>query len=138
MWKFLEDDLRHCLRWTRPRPLLELGNHDVPDQPGVYLFATDSQAFPYPGGKSRIFYIGGTDNLENRLNRHLYRLGKRLDDDETLHMPKYEYAAGFGIRYNYLLAHGTGFSHASLERFIRGEFAQEYWAPPVADGAPRL
>lgn len=138
MWNFLEEVLRQRLRWARPRLLLDLDNHNIPDRLGVYLFATDGQTFPYPHGESRLFYFGGTENLNSRLNHHLYRLSDRLDDEETLHTARYEYAAAFGIRYNYLLAHGTGLSHASLERRVRTEFTQKYWAPPVADGAPRL
>ena len=86
---------------SRVRHLGTMDRHDVPEKGGVYVLLTgDGTAFPYPGGQSRVFYIGQSSNLRRRLQRHLRAIDEiHGERRHTLYYRIYEYAARFGCRY---------------------------------------
>ena len=133
MWGFL-DQLKERLAWTHGKNLYQLGNHDVPDIPGVYFLYSVSQAFPYPLGESKIFYIGGSLTLRTRLTHHLSQINELHKNSNLRLRPRYEYAAAFGVRYNYIIARGTRLYHEDLEKQLLRLFAERYAVTPVANG----
>ncbi len=42
----------------------------VPQKPGAYVITSNTQKFIYPNGKSKVIYIGMSNNLLNRLCEH--------------------------------------------------------------------
>jgi len=44
---------------------------NVPKKSGVYELSTDSLEIEYPKGKSKVFYLGSTKDIEKRLLEHL-------------------------------------------------------------------
>jgi hypothetical protein len=121
-------------------PLLEfwqLAEHDTPNSPGVYLLVA-KEDFMYPKGKSRVFYIGQSTSLKNRLSEHLKRTQEVREDKRDLanpiYWPRYEYGNVFGKYYCYVKAPGKQ-SPKDLEDIVLARFALTYFSFPVANGA---
>src|ERR1035438_5251200 len=116
-------------RKTKLMDFWRLDEHDIPDSSGVYiLIAKPSHTFPYPRGRSPVFYIGQSKCLRKRLNRHLY-FSKQARYERTrkewLYWPRYEYAAKFGSRYCFVrTAKHERAKH--LEDKIMASFAKQY------------
>ena len=121
---------------TRVRDLWTMDRHDVPEKGGVYVLLTsDGTAFPYPGGSSRVFYIGQSSNLRRRLQRHLRAIheihGERR---HTLYYRSSEYAAQFGCRY-VCIPRLPRETPKSLEEDVLGLFGTRFRSWPVANSA---
>lgn len=57
---------------TGVRSLWAIDRHSVTEEGGVYmLLSGDGTVFPYPGGRSLVFYIGQSKNLRKRPLTHL-------------------------------------------------------------------
>src|SRR3989304_5060191 len=78
-----------------------LDQHDIPASPGVYiLFARSGIDFPYPNGKSPVYYVGMAARLRNRLLADVaYAREAAFDRLWDVYLRRYEYAAKFGGRY---------------------------------------
>lgn len=115
----------------------KLDNDDIPESPGAYiLIARKDISFIYPQGKSRIFYIGQSTNLRNRLHFHLKAATEARDTRENypVYFPRYEYAAKYASGYCYIKTWQNK-SPRILEGEVMGRFAIKYLSPPVANGA---
>lgn len=120
-------------------PLLDLWTTEteaVPAQPGAYVLLADpGMSFPYPNGKSPVFYIGKSVNLRRRLADHpRYSAEARSDRSLSLYWPRYEYAAAFGCRFVYIRT-WQGLSPRALEEISLARFAEHYRSFPVANGS---
>lgn len=123
----------------KPEIISDLSYFDaesVPEKSGVYiLIARGTTMFPYPGGKSPVFYIGQAQNLRQRLRQHhKYYLEAKNNRKLTLYWPRYEYAAKFGAVYTFILTK-KGSNPKRMEDEILGGFAKIYKSFPVANGA---
>jgi len=121
---------------TRIRSLWAIDRHSVTEEGGVYiLLSGDGTVFPYPGGRSPVFYIGQSKNLRKRLFTHL-RYAK--DARDLRQYDKYpavhEYAAEFGCRYSYIEILPWD-RPEGLEFDIMARFGEEFRTLPVACGA---
>jgi hypothetical protein len=124
--------------------LLAKGERDVRDIPdyvskrdGVYIIVAYNRTyFTYPNGKSRVIYIGKSDDLRRRLGEHR----KHLQDvlfDRVASMSNYQ-------RYYYMKAFGAEVyvyydlrkqEAKDIESMVMNKFFERYYALPVANGA---
>jgi len=118
------------------RDFWRLDEHDIPSKPGVYLLvARGDVRFPYPNGRSPIFYIGQSCSLRRRLREHLkWAKIARDSREEWLYWPRYEYAAAFGGRYCFVKT-WQGFKPKALEDKVMALFARKYYSFPAANAA---
>jgi GIY-YIG catalytic domain len=114
----------------------KLDNDDIPESPGAYiLIARNDINFIYPKGKSPIFYIGQSKNLNRRLKFHLKTAKEARDKRKYyVYLSRYEYAAKYGSKYCFIKT-WQGLSPRALEGDIMGRFTIQYLSPPVANGA---
>ena len=115
----------------------ELAKHEIPSKPGVYILIAESVAFRHPLGKSRIYYIGQTDNLKRRLLGHLkWHTDARNNNrySYSLLEPRHEYGGVYGGRYCFIRT-WKGLSARSLEETVLALFACQHYAFPVANSA---
>jgi hypothetical protein len=115
----------------------KLAEHDIPSKPGVYLLIAESVSFRHPVGKSRIYYIGQTNNLKRRLVGHLKwhtDARKKKRHSYSLLEPRHEYGGVYGGRYCFIPT-WHGLSARSLEETVLARFARHYHTFPVANGA---
>ena len=120
-------------RPRKPREFWSLAAHDVPERSGVYVLIA-RRKFPYPKGRSPVFYVGQAKNLRRRLRSHLtYARRARADRRLRLYWPRYEYAAAFGKRYALVLT-TRGQSPHSLEKRVLQDFSRKYRTFPLANG----
>lgn len=112
---------------------------NVPSTPGAYILASEEQAFIYPNGKSRIIYIGKSDNLRSRLRTHR-RIIKELSSikkgerNVAWWYQRYQYLAKFGCRAYFFTIRGTQ-DAKNLENLLLEHFYDKYLALPVGNGA---
>lgn len=114
--------------------LWRLPEHDVPQRPGAYVLVSTRKKFVYPAGTSRVFYIGCSNNLRERLKTHRqHTLDVRNSERHglALYFPRYEYGAVFGARYTYI----TGRNPKALEAKLMTSFARIHRAFPIANSA---
>jgi hypothetical protein len=129
-----------CTSVRRPVSPLDdfwrLGDHEIPASGGAYILVA-SETFLYPGGRSRVFYIGQSTNLRWRLRTHL-RYSRHVQGNQRvsdwLYWPRYEYAGKFGVRYAYVQTH-NGMTSRAVEEELMASFAHRYLAFPVANGS---
>jgi hypothetical protein len=109
---------------------------DIPSKPGAYiLVARGGSHFPYPRGKSPVFYIGQSSNLRKRLTEHLkYATQAKSDRKLNLYWPRYEFAAAYGGRYCYLITQ-QDISPKELEDLLLAKFAKKHFSFPIANGS---
>ena len=112
----------------------ELKEHEIPRDAGVYILLADGgYTFPYPRGRSSVFYIGQAKNLRSRLYTHLRHSREARDARRhTLYWPLYEYAAAFGACYTFILTKWYE-SPKFLEEQVLCRFAEQYRSWPVAN-----
>jgi hypothetical protein len=108
---------------------------------GAYiLLATDDSEFLYPKkDKSKVFYIGMSSNLRNRLKTHqkeIKRIQKMNFKDrwDNWYWEKYQYAASFGCEIFVFTTRGVQ-TPKRLEREIIEHFYNQFYGKPVANGA---
>lgn len=68
---------------------------EIPEASGAYIIVSKRESFLYPGGKSRVIYIGSAKNLKKRLLTHHRNLraidaGKK-ESFSILHYSRYQY-----------------------------------------------
>jgi len=110
----------------------------VPRASGVYIIVSKKVSFLYPGGKSRVIYIGSAINLKKRLVTHRRNLraidtGKK-EKFSVLHYSRYQYIKKFGGRIYWIRPKGTQ-EAKNLESDIICSFYDRYLAVPVGNGA---
>jgi hypothetical protein len=115
---------------------LEDRKDQIPNQPGAYiLIARGDTRFTYPNGRSPVFYIGQSKNIQARLRQHFYYASQARHQRELhLYWPRYEYAAKFGGRFCFVLTH-QGLSPKALEEELLARFAKKYLSFPIANGS---
>ena len=111
-----------------------------PSDPGVYLLALPRQYLAYPGGGSRVVYIGrarAKDGLKGRLREHLnFTLKRRGDGGDTgRYFSRYEWTAVHGIQATWSKApDGAGDDKVdAVERKLLYWFAELYGAAPLGN-----
>jgi hypothetical protein len=123
--------------WVAPkRSFWEILDHseEIPDEPGVYVLFSD-QSFPYPIGRSPVFYIGQSDDLRFRLLTHVKLALEARDDRKlTLYYPRYEYAARYGRWYAWART-WQGLSPEVMEARAMARFAARYRSFPITNAA---
>lgn len=138
----MKEDLIFLKGWREKRGgyyevpnLLTYSLEDVSKRSGVYIICSIGiNKFLYPGGKSRILYIGMSENLCQRLKEHERNLRAKLEDTEgTWFSDKYNYMAQYGAHvYCFECINQTP---KNLEAFIMYQFYLRYGATPVGNGA---
>ena len=121
------------LQHSKIRLLRRLAQHDVPELPGAYVLLTCSVQFEYPLRSSRVFYIGQSENLRQRLGTHCDAVDRRRQRPERIFRPRYEYAAAFGVKYCYVESNDTPPADIEINLFVA--FAKRYRGYPVANGS---
>lgn len=124
-----EAGFQHC----RIRLLSNAPNHEIPERPGAYVLMSADERFRYPMGCSRVFYIGQSDNLNQRLGTHWAAVSRRLEHPERIFRPRYEYAAAFGVKYCYVGIDRIAAEDLEVKLFVA--FAKRYRGYPVANGS---
>ncbi|MCB9312499.1 MAG: hypothetical protein H6568_07005 [Lewinellaceae bacterium] len=135
---FLPDDFREQDGIIQS-PLNRDAYEDVPTVSGAYIFYAKSQYFVYPRGKSKVFYIGQSVNLYNRLRGHADAVIRMSDmDDNQLtadwHWSRYQYALAFPCKIIWYKNKG-GETPSSLEWKLIDYFYRKHFSMPVANGA---
>ena len=138
MWEFLTDSYRERLRPAQAMPLTAVLDHNLPKQPGVYVFISTELEFHYPRGRSRIFYIGAAKSIFRRLRQHRRVMRRCEQRNRNLYRARYEYAVAFGASYRYMLSRNRPSNGKGLERRLIRRFADHYGAAPIANGAPLI
>lgn len=124
-----------------------LNEDDIPEDTrgcaGVYVIeATDGFKFPYPKGKSKVIYIGESDDLMVRLKKHRKNLNELwddidygiYDDDEPWPCDRYQYMRYHGAKVYYYKCLRTQ-EAKNLESKVLWAFYTKYRALPVGNGA---
>jgi GIY-YIG catalytic domain len=108
----------------------------IPEQPGVYLMLSDRTEYTYPWsetkGKSKVYYIGQSDNLRERIGRHKKNLESVIShrDPETIYWSRYEYGIHHGCNVVWVVSQNPD----KAEKKALEDFALFYGAKPVANG----
>lgn len=111
---------------------------ELPSGPGVYvLLAQGGTVWPYPWGRSPVFYIGKSGDLRNRLWDHWNgaKQAKAYDGDSMFYAVNH-YAAEFSTRF-ITIPTWQGMTADSLEKEAIGRFVRSYGARPVANSQTR-
>lgn len=123
-----------------------LDEDDIPEdtrrRAGVYVIeTTDGFKFPYPKGKSKVIYIGKSDNLMTRLKEHRKSLNDLWEDadlgiydDGPWPFSRYQYMRYHGAKVYYYKCLGNQ-EAKELESRVIWAFYQKYRALPVGNGA---
>lgn len=110
-----------------------------PTAAGVYVLALPRLYLPYPGGGSRVVYIGrarATGGLRGRLGEHLrFTRERRIATGDTgRSYSRYEWAAVHGLQATWSLApDGDGAGVDRMESRLLYWFAELYGAAPVGN-----
>lgn len=110
---------------------------EVPSEPGIYIMVSKTEKFIYPKKKSKVFYIGTSNNLKRRLNDHLRYYKKAKEDyhkHATWQYSRYNYSIAFGTDIYYMRITGRE-NYKSLESKAMESFYDTYGALPVGNGA---
>lgn len=111
----------------------------APDDPGVYLLALPRHYLSYPGGYSRVLYIGRavTDlGLRRRLGEHVRLTEQRrtAQGDTGRQYSRYEWSAVHGLVLTWSAAPGGARAAAkSVENDLLYWFAELYGAAPLGN-----
>jgi len=111
---------------------------DLPSGPGGYiLLASDRTTWPYPWGRSPIFYIGKASRIRNRLWDHWDGARHAKNSDRYgLHYAVNHYAAEFPTRF-VTIPTWQRMTPDALEEELMGRFVNRYGARPVANNQTR-
>ncbi len=127
-------------RFTFLPDVLETNQYEhLPLKRGIYIFVSKNQKFIYPGGESRVFYIGKSDDLRRRIREHSRKYQEVCNENKRDFLSRwqygrYYYAKAFGCDSYYLLTVGVEESKA-LESRILECFYDRFKALPVGNGA---
>ncbi len=108
---------------------------------GAYILRakTLTKPFLYPGGRSKVFYIGKADGESGRLASH-FNIGWHVSDrndaegqfSDFMIPPLYNYAWKFNARLMWISTRGTQMAR-NLEKRLLRDFWAKYGALPVAN-----
>ena len=110
---------------------------EVPNAAGIYIMFARNTDFVYPKRKSRVIYIGTSNNLQRRLKTHLRNYIVANEDFNThahWNYSRYNYIVAFGCDIYYMRITGRE-SEKELERKALEGFYDKYGALPVGNGA---
>jgi len=117
-----------------------LDEQDIPEEAGAYVMLSDNTAYTYPWskslGKSKVFYIGQSNNLRNRLKIHKKHSTEAKDNPDPAYdyyWPRYEYAAHHGCNVCWITCEGEK-EAKEIEKNLMLAFSTYYGARPVANG----
>jgi len=106
----------------------------IPEGPGAYVFGTsDGTRLVYPNGRSPIYYIGQSGNLQRRIQKH-HEYILKVDVYDEWWIRRYQYAATFGATVAWYSTRGKQ-TPQSLETALIDEFYRSYFSIPVANGS---
>lgn len=107
----------------------------IDEKPGAYVIVSQGQYFPYPGGESKVMYIGESDNLRRRLIDHYNEYKKVCGKQYSQSCPsRYYYMESFGAKVYCFYTRG-GQTSKNLESDLIEYFTNRYGAIPVGNGA---
>lgn len=112
------------------------------EQKGCYIIeATEPDiSFIYPNGKSKIIYIGCSENLNERIHDHIRFLKKLKNFDHTQKLEewwksRYHYMNSFGAKITLITPVGGNKNIKNFERDIFEFFYNRYLSLPVGNAA---
>lgn len=110
----------------------------LPRGPGAYIIRAEGQlTWPYPWGRSPVFYIGKADVLRDRLWDHWDAARRaRTDEFPEYYYPVHGYEAAYAASY-YPIVTWQGMTSDALEEELIGRFIRRYGARPVANNQTR-
>jgi hypothetical protein len=112
---------------------------EPPMSPGVYLLALPRHYLSYPGGSSRVFYIGratGPSGIRKRLTDHYTATKQRRETvgDTGRYYARYEWAAVHGIQGTWSeQPDSSSLSAVQMEQNLLYWFAELYGAAPLGN-----
>jgi hypothetical protein len=121
-----------------PLNIETLALEHIPEQPGVYVMLSTRTEYTYPWseskgkGKSKVYYIGQSENLRGRIGRHKKNLEGTISehDPDMVYWSRYEYGVHHGCNVVWVVSQ----SPENAERRLLKTFALYYGAKPVANG----
>ena len=126
-----------CEGFSKVQSLFDLDLKRIPKLPGAYvILAADGTSFVYPVGTSPVFYIGQTDDLQERLceHRRVISLARDPDRRKPLHKRVWEYGAAFGACVSYIRTLEEQRAK-DLEDRLQALFAKVHRSTPVANNS---
>jgi len=121
--------------------ILEADFSEIPNKAkGVYVLLSKKESFIYPNQeKSKVFYIGMSTTLKNRLKTHQKwsrHLSNKSGEEriDKWYWDRYQYAATFGAEIFVFLCDESG-TPKNLEYDIIEHFYDKYLGKPIANGA---
>jgi hypothetical protein len=110
---------------------------NLPTGRGAYIVrASGRTVWPYPWGKSPVFYVGKAANLRDRLWDHWDAARQHKKDYHPGWSPVHIYEAAYASEY-YVLPTWQGMTPDALEKELFGRFGRWYGARPVANSQTR-
>lgn len=139
---FLTGYISECILESKlnkiENPFIDVRKLDeVPNAAGIYIMFARNTDFVYPKRKSRVIYIGTSNNLQRRLKTHLRNYIVANEDFNThahWNYSRYNYIVAFGCDIYYMRITGRE-SEKELERKALEGFYDKYGALPVGNGA---
>jgi len=115
-----------------------LALESIPEKPGVYVMLSTRTEYNYPWSeskgksKSKVYYIGQSENLRGRIGRHKKNLEEVISQYEpgTVYWSRYEYGVHHGCNVVWVISQHP----KNTERKLLEDFALYYGAKPVANG----
>ena len=123
---------------SREFPSIDDEYDDLPSGPGAYIIrAAGRTTWPYPWGRSPVFYIGMAKVLRIRLWDHWdqARQAKR-DGGNIRDRPVHNYEAAYASLYH-VVPTWQRMTPDSLEQELLARFINAYGARPIANGQTR-
>ena len=116
-------------------PLSDAKEHDIPQKSGIYFIRTgNGKVLSYPEDESRLFYIGQSVNLRQRLRTHsnFHNEAKQEPPRKLdVYYTRYEYSSRFEGEYAYVL----GENPKSMESEELEAFALKHFSFPMGNSA---
>jgi excinuclease UvrABC nuclease subunit len=114
--------------------LKTINEQAIPEKPGAYIMLSDNTKFQYPRRKSRVYYIGQSTNLRQRvwIRRKWCLVAKDKPSDEPW-FTIYEYAGRHGCKICWIVCRNEE-SPKHLEYRLLRQFQQYSGARPHANG----
>jgi len=119
-----------------PLNIETLALEDIPEKPGVYVMLSTRTEYTYPWseskgkGKSKVYYIGQSENLRERIGRHKKNLEGAISQEEPDTWSRYEYGVHHGCNVVWVISQ----TPENTEKKMLVDFALYYGAKPVANG----
>jgi excinuclease UvrABC nuclease subunit len=111
----------------------------IPQKPGAYIMFSHETKFIYPEGRSKVIYIGKSDNLYKRVYDHskaalaLKGIPKK-DRKQYWHYSRYHFFLKFGCQIIWFTRRGSQ-NAKDLESDLIDYFYAKYHSLPIGNGA---